>query len=895
MERFFKKPWLIIAVIVLATAAFSIFIPKIILDNEVKAYFPHDHASYQLMQKLDDVYGSQIMMDIAIETTEASVLTAPTIETIRRFTTEVEGLPHVDRVQSLTNLDYISGVDGCLSAETLVPADFGGSREELEVLRQRVVDWRDMYNRVAVSDDFKATQVLITIDEDITPDEMDRLYDAIVAAVDGYKGAPLSFRLAGDPVLTAIAKAYMRSDLMRLIPLVMLVVLLCLYFSFRTLEGMALPLLSVVISTVWTVGFMALTGAHFTVVSSCLPVVLIAVGSAYGIHVINHYYDDLKATTGALSRDSHKDLVLASLRKVAGPVFLAGLTTIAGFASNLTSPITPLKTFSIFSSFGVSVALLLSLTLIPALLIVKPRGRNAYRVGKKAPAAKDGSEGGENAYSSFVGSLFNSIMARRALLVAITAAIVAVSTWGFTKLNIESSLIMYFPADSQLRADVDYIDRRFAGSNSMSLLVSGPEKGSMTDPRALAAMDELADHLQAGHPEIGKIVSFSDFVRRMNKVLHVPVLAESDSAAMTDGSGDDVSSFFDDAGSDVSSFFADDEGVSETAPAAVAADSGTASLSAPASMADALALFDKAFATLGGGEVSADRLLDAVKRELNYDGASFDELPTDPDKYGVADATELKNLVSQYLLLYSGSLDQFANDPLQPSEVRMSVQLRSHSTKVTAAVLEDAKAFAAARFPEGYTLKAAGIAELENSLSDMIIGSQISSIVVAEAAVFLILAFFFRSLVAGLIGSVPLLVSIVINYGIMGFVGINLDMVTSLISSIAIGIGIDYTIHLMSNYHQERLKSDDLSEVTRQTLRVSGKAVVVNALSVGLGFLVLCLSKFVVLRYIGLLVAVVMLTSSVSALVILPLILNIFKPAFIARPGKAPEGNGEKR
>ncbi|PKL26004.1 MAG: RND transporter [Spirochaetae bacterium HGW-Spirochaetae-3] len=892
MERFFKKPWLIIAVIVAATAVFSVFIPKIILDNEVKAYFPHDHASYQLMEKLDDVYGSQIIMDIAIETSEASVLTAPTIETIRRFTTDVEGLPRVDRVQSLTNLDYISAVDGGLSAETLVPADFGGSPEELEALRRRVVDWRDMYNRVAISDDFKATQVLVTIDEDITPDEMDTLYDAIVATVDAYEGAPLSFRLAGDPVLNAVAKAYMRSDLVRLIPLVILVVLLCLYFSFRTLEGMILPLLSVAISTIWTVGFMALTGAHFTVVSSCLPVVLIAVGSAYGIHVINHYYDDMKAESGELTADRHRDLVLDSLRKVAKPVFLAGLTTVAGFASNLTSPITPLKTFSIFSSFGVSVALLLSLTLIPALLIVKPRGKNAYRAGKRAAVAKDDAKADGKAYSGFVDSLFTSVTARRAALVAITAAIVAISTWGFTRLNIESSLITYFPADSQLRADVDYIDRRFAGSNSMSLLVSGPEKGDMTDPGALAAMDELADHLLAGHPEIGKIVSFSDFVRRMNKVLHVPVPAGADNAEPRGGdSGGDVSSFFDDAGSDAGGCF-DDEAAD--APIA-AADSEAATLSAPASMADALALFDKAFATLGGGEVSADRLLDAVKRELNYDGAAYDELPVDPVKYGVTDESELKNLVSQYLLLYSGSLDQFANDPLQPSEVRMSVQLRSHSTKVTASVLEDAEAFAAARFPEGYTLKAAGIAELENSLSDMIIGSQISSIVVAEAAVFIILAIFFRSLIAGLIGSVPLLVSIVINYGIMGFAGINLDMVTSLISSIAIGIGIDYTIHLLSNYHQERLKSDDLSAVTRQTLRVSGKAVVVNAVSVGLGFLVLCLSKFVVLRYIGLLVAVVMLTSSVSALVILPLMLNIFKPAFISRPAKAPKGISGKR
>jgi len=282
--------------------------------------------------------------------------------------------------------------------------------------------------------------------------------------------------------------------------------------------------------------------------------------------------------------------------------------------------------------------------------------------------------------------------------------------------------------------------------------------------------------------------------------------------------------------------------------------------------------------------------MDSLERELNYKGAAYDEIPTDASKYPVADAAELKNLVSQYLLLYSGSLDQFANDPLQPSESRIQIQLTSHSTKTTDAIIKDAKAFAAERFPAGYTLEASGIAEMEVALSDMIVSSQISSVLIAALAVFVILWIAFGSVWAGLIGALPLLVSILVNFSIMGFMGINLDMITSLITSIAIGIGIDYTIHFMSNYHHERLKTDDLDLVTLNTLKLSGKGIAVNAVSVGLGFLVLVLSNFVVLRYIGFLVAVIMLTSSVPAMTLLPLILNIFKPAFISKPLKSFSG-----
>lgn len=115
----------------------------------------------------------------------------------------------------------------------------------------------------------------------------------------------------------------------------------------------------------------------------------------------------------------------------------------------------------------------------------------------------------------------------------------------------------------------------------------------------------------------------------------------------------------------------------------------------------------------------------------------------------------------------------------------------------------------------------------------------------------------------------------------MGFMGINLDLVTSIIASLAVGVGIDYTIHFLTTYREERAKSDDLEWVTRETFRKSGHAIVTNAIAVGFGFLVLCLSKFIVLRFIGVLVAIVMFTSSILAMTVIPGILNQAQPKFM--------------
>ncbi|MDY5831326.1 MAG: MMPL family transporter, partial [Treponema sp.] len=105
--------------------------------------------------------------------------------------------------------------------------------------------------------------------------------------------------------------------------------------------------------------------------------------------------------------------------------------------------------------------------------------------------------------------------------------------------------------------------------------------------------------------------------------------------------------------------------------------------------------------------------------------------------------------------------------------------------------------------------------------------------------------------------------------------------VTSIIASLAVGVGIDYTIHFLSTYKEEREKSDDLEKVTRETFKKSGHAILTNAIAVGFGFLVLCFSKFIVLRYIGILVAIVMFTSSILSMTVIPGILNQFQPKFM--------------
>ena len=455
-------------------------------------------------------------------------------------------------------------------------------------------------------------------------------------------------------------------------------------------------------------------------------------------------------------------------------------------------------------------------------------------------------------------------------------------------------MINYFPATSRLRRDIDYVNKRFAGTNSVYIVVSADSQDSaeaasgldsdgaddsfddlsfddfggfddfndfaseetdfsdeplaasvrhdMTNPEILYAMEGLQNRLLEEYQEVGKVVSFTTFLKRMNQVMNAPSADSVETA-------DDV-----------------------------------ANLSKNASVQELLELFSEAYADAGGNDATVEAMMSKLLKKFNYNGTDYYEIPYDAEKYPVESREELADLVSQYIMLLGGdSLDRFVvpQGSFTPTKMRIQVQLRTHSTDSVGEIIAYAKEYVANQFPEGYTVEYTGTSEMEYTMTGMVISSQFTSLLLSLLSVFIIISISFKSGIAGLIGAIPLAFTIILNYMIMGLTGIKLDLITSIIASVAIGVGIDYTIHFLETYRAERANSDDLELVVKRTFNKSGVGIVTNALAVGLGFLVLCLSQFIVLRYIGILVAIVMFSSSALAMTIIPGILHLYDFKFM--------------
>jgi len=175
----------------------------------------------------------------------------------------------------------------------------------------------------------------------------------------------------------------------------------------------------------------------------------------------------------------------------------------------------------------------------------------------------------------------------------------------------------------------------------------------------------------------------------------------------------------------------------------------------------------------------------------------------------------------------------------------------------------------------------AGSSLTKIQLADMVVSGQIKSLMLAMVVVFVLLALIFRSGRAGFISVLPLSVAILVLFGLMGFFGITLDIATALISSIMIGVGIDYTIHYLWRFKEELAKGVGHKEATLKTLTTTGRGIIINALSVIIGFMVLTLSNFAPLRFFGALVVISITTCLICALVLIPSIVVLVKPRFL--------------
>ncbi len=285
IKRLFKHPWIIISIITVITIFFAIQLPNIEIDNDYFNFVPKSQSSLIATKAMEKQFGGQDIIDIAVQSREGSIISKEGLLLVRDLTRKLEETINVADVISLTNSDFIAGTEEGMEVIPLIDKNFTGSPKEIQTIRYRLLSW-DMYRRNLISDDFASTQIAVKLKDNITQEEEKQTYREIKKLISNYDHDRYNFYIAGMPSIVVLISQNVNRDLITLIPFVLLVVLLILFLSFKRFTGVILPTITVVVSTTWTLGLMALLHVKLTIIGTIIPILLVAVGSAYGIHII---------------------------------------------------------------------------------------------------------------------------------------------------------------------------------------------------------------------------------------------------------------------------------------------------------------------------------------------------------------------------------------------------------------------------------------------------------------------------------------------------------------------------------------------------------------------------------------------------------------------------------
>ncbi|TYT74840.1 efflux RND transporter permease subunit [Desulfobotulus mexicanus] len=376
---------------------------------------------------------------------------------------------------------------------------FNPETDSPALLRERLQGW-SLFKGTLYSSDEKATLLFVKTASNLNKENKALLLGEVSRILEDVFGdTDFTYHMAGEPVVDNEIGTLMIKDITWLFPVVSLVVITSLFLMFRNLPGVLYPMLTVLISLVWCFGLMGYAGIPVSIVSSALPVLLVAVGTAYAIHLTHAFQQ------GRKENPDPNALARRVLNLTGGGVLMAGLTTMAGFASLAVNRIIPLRDFGIFISLGIAFALILALLIIPAFML---RSRDNSMAEKKSLPAR------KNPMLSAL-SLFSCRKPKTVTFLYL--AVFAVSITGAMLLRVEMNNITFFKKDAPIRMADTFINDHFAGTSGLTLILSGENPGDALNPEIVALMEKLSRQLLETHPEIGKIVSPADFIKKMNQ------------------------------------------------------------------------------------------------------------------------------------------------------------------------------------------------------------------------------------------------------------------------------------------------------------------------------------------------------------------------------------------
>ncbi|MGD2295870.1 MAG: MMPL family transporter, partial [Candidatus Aminicenantes bacterium] len=360
LERFAelvtKRRTIVITAIALITLFFAYHMKNLKYENRMTHWFPQSDPVLKLLRETGDKFGTNELVMVAARPKSGGIFSPDFLQKLQSLTKELQEADHIFMVTSLTNMTQITRREWGLEVKDFLD-DIPEEKGKLEELKSYALS-QENYTDNVLSSDGEWTAMAVYIKP--KGDTIAIFRDLIKPKVERYLADAAEILYSGIPSDSFYANEFTSANITRLVPAVVVLILAVLYFSFKSFRGVLYPTLVVGISSVWVFGLRGLLHWPMSLISPALPVFLVALGSAYGIHVVN------KISFETRNEENKALKVRSAVSGIVIPVILTGVTTACGFASFATVKFTIVRDLGFFTAIGICFAVIISLTLIPS-------------------------------------------------------------------------------------------------------------------------------------------------------------------------------------------------------------------------------------------------------------------------------------------------------------------------------------------------------------------------------------------------------------------------------------------------------------------------------------------------------------------------------------------------
>jgi predicted RND superfamily exporter protein len=767
----------------------------------------------------------------------------------------------------------------------------------------------------------------------------------------------------GLPFLMNQMILLIQSNFTFLEPAMIFLIIFFLFLGFRKAGGVFLPLTVVLLSVAWTLGLMGFFGMSVDLLSGIMPVILVAMASADGIHIMRRYYE--KRQLGRTAIPAIKE----TFSELATPILITTVTTMIGFFALVSSDFSVIRQFGFVTSLGIFLAWVVTVFLFPSILPYAKSNQHTDTKGRRHARG-----------FRFMEHMGVFVFNHKIFVLILIGLIMIGAAIGLPRIKKSVDWTLCLQKGSKAQRAEMLLRRDFGGTVPVQILV----KGDLKDAHTLKAMRHLERYLDTLF-SVGEVQSIAAIISEMNEVMNDRyVIPETNEG---------VANLW---------FLIEDEDIVEQL---VREDRKEALIQAKVNSWDS-EVISKAVKQIDGFierlpkrlfvadrkmlapkardallAVQKDRITTNIFRDLYRQDMEVERERIEPivekalfkgglkeDKYRkvkqgiieylLSDVAEIEIASKDMAGIIAGRILERIQDDGEIHEKEIlgiiaslpsnrplfinggeadSEDINELSRSLEAIVSEflgDVRVASAIEeikkmLPSGYTrnkelfrdlkgdlwemnedLVALGEAESQKLLADLdppgikeipisfentglaavlsqmeaeLIPTQIQSMFIAFVAVAIILSLIFKSPLLGLLGVIPITLTLLVNFSIMGYFKIGLDSFTAMIASIAIGLGIDTDVHFISCLKREFSESGNRLSAIKETMRTTGVAILINALSVGLGFAVLLLAGGQHIRRFGGLASLTILLSAFFTLTVLPASILLAMPKFLRK------------